>query len=435
MKLDVRLEGVAPPVGTLARFEHGGTEFRYDPDYLSQPGVHPISLSLPLRSEPFPDRITRSFFDNLLQENDQLRRTMDRERLGRDDFVGLLAHLGSDCAGALSCVRPNAPPAKVPGNLATDYEPLSPEQLDDYVDRLANRRPLPDDARDPSPVAGVQTKLSLCFVGTRLALQPRAGLGVPTTHILKVPHVDHPEEAELEMMSARLAEASGLDVAQPLVERFGGHTALIVPRFDRRIAPDGTVSRVHQEDFAQAMGLPPSLKYQRAGGGFDASSIAALLGRIAEPALARQRFLSATVFNLAIGNSDNHAKNHALLYHGGGAPRLAPLYDLMPNRLRTDLNPDFAFAIGDARKFEELRRGDLDTLLNAFGLAGAAARRFKTDELRPMLTDLLRAALRLAPRLADYHGLIMHQVAYLADLLDLHIDAGEAAEVVMEASD
>lgn len=422
MLLDVCLEGVTPPVGTLARFDDGGTAFVYHPDYLTHPGAYAISLSLPLSAFAHPDAVTRSFFQNLLQENDQLTRVLERERLDRDDVVGLLFHLGSDLAGALSCLPPGAPPIKVPGNIATDYDLLASEQLEDYVDRLANRRPLPDEARDPSPVAGVQSKLSLCFVRPDLAALPRPGLGVPTTHILKVPRFDNPREAALETMSARLAEACGFVVSAPRVQQFGEHQALVISRFDRDIAVDGTIRRIHQEDFAQALGLPPSLKYQRRGTEghrFDATAVAGLLVRLAEPALAYERFLTATVFNLAIGNSDNHAKNHALLHAGNGAPSLAPLYDLVPVRLRDDLNPDFAFDIGTANRFEELGRGDIDTLLCEFGLVGERARRFKIDTLQPMLRRLRLAATRMGPGFEDFESLISRQIESLAVLLDL----------------
>ena len=418
MQLDVRLEGVAPPVGTLARFDDGGTAFLYHPDYLALPGAFPISLSLPFSSLAFPDFVTRAFFENLLQENDQLRRVLVRERLGRDDIVGILYHVGSDCAGALSCLPVGAPPVKVPGRLDVDYDPLPPDVIDDYVDRLANRRPLPAEARDPSPVAGVQNKLSLCFYGS-FAFAPKRGVGVPTTHILKVPPVGEPDAAVLELMCAELARHFGFDVAATRLQMFGPHPALVVDRFDRIRAPDGAITRVHQEDFAQAFGLPSALKYQRGDEGFDAPSANAVLGRTARPALARQEFLRATVFNLAIGNNDNHAKNHALLYDGGGAPRLAPLYDLVPVRLNPnpDISPDFAFAIGDARRFEELRRRDLETLMNDFGLFGEAAQRFKLDALAPLLMDLMFAASLLEPRFSALKDLIARQAEALAELL------------------
>lgn len=424
MELDVRLEGVAPPVGTLTRFDDGGTAFLYHPDYLALPGAFPISLSLPFSSLAFPDYVTRAFFENLLQENDQLRRIVTRERLDRDDIVGILYHVGSDCAGALSCLPVGAAPVKVPGRLNVDYDPLPPDVINDYVDRLANRRPLPAEARDPSPVAGVQNKLSLCFYGS-FAFAPKQGVGVPTTHILKVPPVGEPDAADLELMCAELARHCGFEVAATRLQMFGPNPALVVERFDRVRSPDGSaITRVHQEDFAQALGLPPALKYQRDGRGFDAPAAAALLRRTARPALARREFLRATIFNLAIGNNDNHAKNHALLYDGGTAPRFAPLYDLVPVRLHADpdVSPDFAFAIGAARRFEELTRGDIADLLNDFGILGEAAHRFRLDTLGPLLIDLLFAASFMEPRFSAFRDLIARQTTALAELLGVTLD-------------
>lgn len=38
----------------------------------------------------------------------------------------------------------------------------------------------------------------------------------------------------------------------------------MIERFDRKVEA-GVVHRIHQEDFAQALGLPSELKYQRCG--------------------------------------------------------------------------------------------------------------------------------------------------------------------------
>ncbi|MEI9928538.1 MAG: HipA domain-containing protein [Sphingomonas sp.] len=120
------------------------------------------------------------------------------------------------------------------------------------------------------------------------------------------------------------------------------------------------------------------------------AAIAALLRRTADPAAAIDAFLRATFFNLMIGNTDNHAKNHALTYDVGPVPRLAPLYDLVPIRLSERHNHLFAFSIGDALQAEQLTSNDLTALMASFGLRPAAAARFARNRIAPMIAALAR---------------------------------------------
>ncbi len=202
MILDVRIDGFANPVGALVSEEGGDVSFGYSADHLAQERAVPISLCLPLREAPFGGYATRAFFGNLLNENDDLQRIVDRERLDRNDIVGLLYHLGADCAGAISCLPASAPAAKVPGLLATDYDFLDEAQIIDIARRLADRAPLPEAVRDPSPVAGVQRKIALVATADGRFALPKRGLGAPTTHILKVPTRHDARESDFEAAAA-----------------------------------------------------------------------------------------------------------------------------------------------------------------------------------------------------------------------------------------
>jgi serine/threonine-protein kinase HipA len=388
--LQVRMEAADLPVGHLESTDEGGIEFTYNPEYLHQLGAHPISMALPLREEPFSDYLARPFFQNLLPENDQLRAVIEREGLDQSDLVGILHHVGADLAGALSCLPIDSPPSKIPGNLHTDYLNLDDEQLLEIVQRLGSRRPLPDELRDPSPVAGYQQKIALVSSPRGFAV-PRPNLGVPTTHILKVPDTSLPREAFYEAWAADIGRNVGLQVAPSQSLWIGEYEVLLATRFDRTIEEDGSISRIHQEDFAQALGLPPRLKYEREGRegrAYTAAAIAGLLQVTASPAESIGQFLLATFFNLCIGNTDNHAKNHALIYDVGPIPRLAPLYDLVPIRLSENHHHRFAFSLGNAKQAEDLTPPDLRLFLGAFGYSAAAAERYIERRLVPLLQRL-----------------------------------------------
>lgn len=387
--LAVWMDGLTEPAGHLVRTAHGDTAFFYEADYIAASGL-PLSLSLPLEQGEFGDVETRAFFANLLPENTQFQRVMEREGLARDDVVGLLRHLGADCAGSVSCLPAGDPPVKSPGDLAADYEPLEDKALLKIARTLRDERRLPAEVADPSPVAGVQSKIALTRLPDGRFALPASGSRVPTTHILKVPRRLEARDVRREEAAAVLASAAGLDVSVPVAIRIDDVDALLIERFDRRVT-DGLVLRVHQEDFAQALGLPSELKYQRRGQPgrwFDVAAAAFVLDQTRDPEAARMAFLKATLFNLCIGNADNHAKNHAVLYDAPGAPRFAPLYDLLPTRLSKQYTHELAFQIGAAKLFDDMTGADLGAFFVEMGVNPGDIDLLVVQEIAPLIESL-----------------------------------------------
>ena len=415
--LAVWMDGFELPAGYLSRSDDGRTAFVYENRYVASGGLS-LSLSLPLDAVEYGDVQTRAFFANLLPENAQLQRILEREGLERNDVVGLLRHLGADCAGAISCLPVGDPPVKTPGLLQSDYEPLSDSVTVKIVRSLAERQRFPVEVDDPSPVAGVQSKIALTVLPDGRFALPKAGLKVPSTHILKVPERRHGRDARLEETAALLAAAVGLDVSVPQAIKVGDYDALLIERFDRRVE-DGVVSRIHQEDFAQALGYPSELKHQRRGRPgrwFDVEAALSVLDRTADPGGARLSFVLATLFNLCIGNTDNHAKNHALLYEGAGPPRLAPLYDLLPIRLENRYNHQLAFNIGDADHFDDITEADLTDFLVRCGVEGVAE--FVEQAVVPLIKRLEEATNTLRSlSLKGFDDLIGRETDRLVGLL------------------
>jgi serine/threonine-protein kinase HipA len=420
--LTVWMDGVETPAGALIRGVHSESSFTYEPAYLAARGALPLSLALPLQAEPFGDAAARAFFANLLPENRQLQRVMEREGLARDDVVGLLHHLGADCAGSVSCLPVGDPPVKTPGDLAADYQPLSDRELAHIVRRLQEDRRLPAEMRDPSPVAGVQSKIALTRLPDGGFALPREGVRAPTTHIIKVPAKRDSRDAKREEAAAVLAAAVGLEVSIPTALSIDGVDALLIERFDR-LVEGGTVRRIHQEDFAQALGLPSELKYQRngrPGRWFDAESATEVLDATRSPDAARLAFLTATLFNLCIGNTDNHAKNHALLYDAAGPPRLAPLYDLLPIRLSAGFTHELAFRIGDATHFDDMSGDDLRSFFRTMGVADEDLSLVVAEVVKPLIEGLERASPSLrSAGLKSFDDLLGREMEALAEKLTM----------------
>jgi serine/threonine-protein kinase HipA len=425
--LNVWIEGVDYPIGQLARLPDSTTAFAYTDDWLAQPSSFPISLSLPVRTEPHGDAISRAFFNNLLHENDQLDQVLRLHGLERNDVVGILAHLGADCPGAISCLLTDAPPVKRPGNLNTDYDPIDSAILDEAVMRMAEGRPLPEEFRDPSPVAGFRRKISLALLPDGRFAIPKKGLGVPTTHILKIPDPNHHGEAQQEAFAAYLARSCGFAASNTTATAVAGQNVILIERFDRLVDADGLVARLHQEDFAQALGLPSDVKYERRAVGnyrFDLKAIASVLDRTAVPALAREEFLRATIFNLLIGNTDNHAKNHALLYVAGQAI-LAPLYDMVPIALGNGYTDEFAFNIGEAKRAAELTRADLETLAVTIGYRKGRAGEVICKAVSDIIMSLEEATAMVTRDLKRFDMLFGREADRLGELLNLDLTLRE----------
>jgi serine/threonine-protein kinase HipA len=99
--VEVRLSGI--PAGILAE-DYRGTRFTYLPEWLDRPGATPVSLTLPLRPEPYFSRGLHPFFENLLPEGWLLELTSKTLKISKDDEFGLLAATCGDCIGDVEVV-------------------------------------------------------------------------------------------------------------------------------------------------------------------------------------------------------------------------------------------------------------------------------------------------------------------------------------------
>ena len=427
LSLDVRLDGFAEPAGVLIRDRQGALAFMYTAAHLARTDALPLSLSLPLTDEPYDDIVTRSFFDNLLQERDgALVDVMAREGLARDDIAGLLLHLGKDCPGALSVLAAGAPAVKVPGDFATDYTVLNDDGLIAIAAALRDQRRLPAGTSDPSPLAGVQSKIALTQLPDGRLAEPAPGTGAPTTHILKVPDRHHPRDAAYEAATLDLSRTLDFETSEAAVVEFGDIEVLLVRRFDRALDAEGRVVRLHQEDFAQALGLPAALKYERRGTAdrrFDVAGIRKVLDATANPIHERDRFIRATLFDMMTGNVDGHAKNFALLHIARDRTRVAPRYDLLPTRLDPSLTDELAFKIGAATTLAAISRADFYAFLETLGVRGAAARRRIAERHTRSLADGLSAAFAELTRkgMKPFADLIAANLRQLLPVLGLAI--------------
>lgn len=324
------------PVGHLWLDNRGHYVFQYAPQHLAAPAAMPLSLSLPLRPEPFEDDAARPFFANLLPEAEIRRVLARRLRISAGNDFLLLKAIGGECAGAVSLLPEGQTPREAPG-----YRELDEASLDRTVAALPATPLLAGERGIRLSLAGAQDKLPIYLRDVRIFL---ATGNAPSTHILKPPIRALTGTVHNEAFCMALAGAMGLPVAEAAIHT-GIEPLLIVRRYDREWTAEGQVRRLHQEDFCQALGILPDQKYEAEGGPSLVRCLALTAQRSVRPAADLMALLRWVVFNVLVGNADAHAKNLSLLLTPPG-PRLAPFYDLLCTRVYESLNDRLAMRIG-----------------------------------------------------------------------------------------
>lgn len=94
VQLDGVRAGVIEETGT-------GSRFSYAASWLSSPDAVPVSLTMPLRPEPYESRGLHPFFENLLPEGWLLELSTSKLKISKDDAFGLLLATCADCVGAV----------------------------------------------------------------------------------------------------------------------------------------------------------------------------------------------------------------------------------------------------------------------------------------------------------------------------------------------
>ena len=356
--------------------------FTYHQAYV-RAGAPALSVTMPVREAAWTGAVARNWFCNLLPEGAVRQAIVQRLRIPHDDDFDLLAAIGGECAGAVSLRVPGASSPDVADEGETDLEAVLFLQGD-------------DGGEGSWALAGTPMRLSLAGAQDKLAVVAEADgrlrlphRGEPSTHILKPDSRRFRGLRDAEALGLALARNVGLDVASARLVEVLDRPALLVERYDRVRAPDGTLQRLHQEDFCQALGYPDGLKYE-AGGGPGLAACSALVRKLALGPAAVQGLLDWVVFNALIGNADAHAKNLSLLCDRDGRRRLAPLYDLVPTiylpESLVDRTP--ALRIGQAARIDQVGADDWA----AFATAAGYRKPYVLDRVRS-LADAIRGCL------------------------------------------
>jgi serine/threonine-protein kinase HipA len=211
---------------------------------------------------------------------------------------------------------------------SASYRALSTDDLNTIIKELPQRPLLAGEKGIRLSLAGAQKKLPIYHDGHQYHL----GYGsAPSNYIIK-PAIDElPGTVENEAYCMALARVVGLDVPSSFIHEHEDVRVFVVKRFDREVADDA-IRRLHQEDFCQALNIPPEFKYDIEGGASLATCFKLLRSNSTSAGKDVLSLVNWVIFNYLIGNSDAHGKNISLLLLPEGL-RLAPFYDLLSTRV------------------------------------------------------------------------------------------------------
>ena len=389
----IEIRGEQKLTGSITGDSYEDARFQYDKAYLSSSYGAPISISLPLQEKPFSALRTRRFFEGLLPEGFSRRAVANWMKADENDYLAILRVLGSECLGAIRIVEDeeNTPE---PG-----YERLTMEQV----------RKLAAEGATKSTEILLKTHLSLTGATGKAGLYldektdtwylPKGN--APSTHIVKQSHVRLSHIVLNEQLCMLTAKKLGIDVPYSFVINTGrGRDPEILSatrRYDRPFSGSRKIDglpvpfRLHQEDFAQAMGIAAKDKYEKEDSGYLRRMFEMLRFHCTDPIAEQIRLWKTICYHFLIGNTDCHIKNYSFLYGEDlRRIRLAPVYDIVSTRVYQMTN-EMSFYIGGELDIRKINRASFVTAAKDAGLAERLAMKL-FDELADRFAAALESA-------------------------------------------
>lgn len=315
-------------VGELTQERSGELIFRYLPTWLKDKNAIPISLSLPLTSHIHGSEKAMPFFYNLLPEQE----------------------IKIEYPGAVTVF-----PSQYFHSGKSQYRLLSSQCINEFITTAKSHKNL----------LPIFKKENALFIPMQNSV---------SSHFLKVT-----TDSENELFCMLLARSLGLNVANITI--FKGF--LLLERYDRMVVASGTLSKIHQETFCQALSFIPADKDKMTAVSSLMQCFSLLKSHSIQPAIDQKQLLQWVIFNYLIGNEDADVRNLSLLLTMDGV-RLAPFYSLFSS----DHSSPLGMKIGGEVRPEFLLASHWELLAAEIGIKS----RFVFDLLEAMKEKILSCA-------------------------------------------
>lgn len=113
--------------------------------------------------------------------------------------------------------------------------------------------------------------------------------------------------------------------------------------------------RLHQEDFAQALGIAAADKYEKSGQNYLSKIFNLIRNNASNPINDQLKMWDIIVYDFFVGNTDNHIKNISLLYsYDLRSISLAPAYDIVSTAIYEGSSREMAIGIGGERVIDNI---------------------------------------------------------------------------------
>ncbi|MCL2880715.1 MAG: type II toxin-antitoxin system HipA family toxin [Treponema sp.] len=353
--------------GVLSEEPSGHLQFQYDAD-----AKLPLSVRMPVRPGVYDRFYTEPFFDNLTPEGDALQIIAQKYRFSENNTFSILDKIGGDCAGAVSLYEDS-----IPERTDIPLSEIDEKSIAHFIDELPDNPLLTGMKNAPRlSLAGAQSKFAVCKIDGKYF---RSDDEHPTTHIIKIASRHFPGLLENELFCMKLAGHIPGTIAVEL-RAAKGRKFLEIERYDRRI-DSGKITRIHQEDFCQVLGVLSRRKYQSDGGPKIRDCYNAIIGYSSQVVVDANKFIELLVLNYLIGNTDAHAKNFSIL-HRDGKISLAPVYDVISTEIYPEkvISREIAMTINGKGKYDAIGKKDFMALYEQLGLNPKNAYRLARDK-------------------------------------------------------
>lgn len=210
-------------------------------------------------------------------------------------------------------------------------------------------------------ISGIQIKASIKLnnKGNFIEIVQSGG-----THILKPEPFEYPQLPQNENLFMNIAEVLGMEVPpHGLFDMSDKKKCYIIKRFDR--GSDG--EKIHVEDMAQLLEMPPDSKYESS-----VEKVGKMIIRVSKrPFLDLINFYERIIFCFLIGNGDMHLKNWSIISPEDGNIHLSPCYDLISSKLYLPYEDETALTVNGKRN--NLKLSDFEELANFLKIDEKAA--------------------------------------------------------------
>jgi serine/threonine-protein kinase HipA len=375
LKVQIEINGKFVDAGIITGNTYKDAVFSYNEAYAESPELRPVSMSFPKNVHKFTPEATGNFFEGLLPEGFTRRFIAKTLHADSSDYIAILRELGGECIGAIKIVDETREdqPAGYRRLAADEVRALAAEGATRSVELVV---------KSHLSLTGASGKAGLYYdAPTNTWYQPVGD--APSTHIVKQSHIRLDNIVANEQLCMQTAERLGITVPPSFIlntaetgELKGGNTLDPLPdgsvlfatkRYDR-IFPESSADtvaglpiprRLHQEDFAQALGISAADKYERPGQDYLQKIFRCILSYSANPMADALELWRLCIFNYFVGNTDNHIKNISLLYSEDmKSIRLAPAYDIVSTLVYSSGTEEMSIAINGKTNINSIGKND-----------------------------------------------------------------------------